>query len=174
MIAHELKSHRLILVPVTVASCTAELKENHDLSLLLNAVVPGEWPPPLVTPETLHEFIGMLTDPISCRLCAWYWILKSAGKTSRPVLIGSGGLYMNEDGSCEIGYSVLMAFQCQGYATEAVSTILDFVFSQGDIETVYATTYLHLTPSIRVLEKNKFTPDGLGREEGTIRFCIRR
>ena len=174
MIAHELSSHRLSLVPVTVASCTAELKENCELSLLLNADVPGDWPPPLVTKETLHEFIGMLTDPSSCRLCAWYWILKSDGRSSRPILIGSGGLYINEDGSCEIGYSVLEAFQCLGYATEAVGTILDFVFSQGDIGTVYATTYPHLYPSVRVLQKSGFIPDGPGREEGTVRFRIQK
>lgn len=174
MIAHELSSHRLSLVPVTVASCNAELKENRELSHLLDADVPGDWPPPLVTEETLHEFIGMLTDPVSCRLSAWYWILKPDGKISRPILIGSGGLYTSGDGTCEIGYSVLEAFQCQGYATEAVGTILDFVFSQGDIGTVYATTYPHLYPSVRVLQKCGFIPDGPGREEGTVRFLIRK
>ncbi len=174
MRAHELSSHRLSLIPVSVASCTAELKENRELSHLLNADVPGDWPPPLVTTETLHEFIGMLTDPVSCRLCAWYWVLNSDEKTRRPVLIGSGGLFITEDGTCEIGYSVLEAFQCLGYATEAVGTILDFVFSQGDIRTVYATTYPHLYPSVRVLQKNGFIPDGPGREEGTVRFLVQR
>lgn len=172
MKSESLTTDRLRLVPVTIETCTAELENRHIFSKLINAEVPGSWPPPLLTDETIHEFIGMLKDPDNIRLCSWYWVRIFNDPGKRDVLIGGGGLYRNDDGTCEIGYSVLDEYQSRGYATEAVISILEFIFSKERIERVYATTYPGLLPSVRVLEKCGFNRDGVGKEEGTIRFSI--
>jgi len=165
-------SDRLSLIPVTIETCYAERDNCTSLSGLLNAEVPGSWPPPLLTEDTIREFIAMLSDPDTIRLCAWYWICNPKEKDVRSLLIGSGGLFLNEEGSYELGYSVLDDYQCQGYATEAVRTILKYVFSHENIDAVYATTYPNLVPSVRVLEKSGFIRIGAGKEKGTIMFRI--
>lgn len=169
-----LTSNRLRLVPVTIETCTAELENRALFSGLINAEVPGCWPPPLLTKETLHEFIAMLSDPENIRLCSWYWVLNPGNVDEKTTLIGGGGLFINDDGTSEIGYSVLEDFQCQGYATEAVHTIITHIFSLGEIDAIYATTYPYLLPSMRVLEKCGFVLDGRGKEEGTIRFKLNK
>jgi RimJ/RimL family protein N-acetyltransferase len=173
MTTQQLMSDRLRLVPVTVETCIAELEKSPKLSALLDADIPGCWPPPLVTEETLHQFISMLqADEV--RLCSWYWIQTSRILNGRDILIGGGGLFTNDDNSCELGYSVLTDFQNHGYATEAVKAILTYAFSVRDVEQIYAHTYPYLVPSVRVLQKSGFLFNGPGKEEGTIQFLITR
>jgi len=169
-----LLTDRLRLVPVTIETCNAELSSQGTLSRLLDATIPGSWPPPLVTEETLHEFISLLSESDKPGLCSWYWVRYHTEQKRDDVLVGSGGLYCCDDGSCEIGYSVLEEYQRQGYATEAVCRILECLFSDTDLENIYATTDPGLYPSVRVLEKCGFLPDGGGREEGTIRYIIHK
>jgi len=163
-------SSRLTLIPMSLETCMAELEGKGSLSRVLHAHIPGSWPPPLMTEETIHEFISLLSDPAGEKLCSWYWVRSSHGGADQPVLIGSGGLYQKGDDSYDLGYSVLAEYQNKGYATEAVSELLDDLFLTGAIDEVYATTYPYLIPSIRVLAKCGFTFIGPGEEEGTIRF----
>ncbi|NLV26519.1 MAG: GNAT family N-acetyltransferase [Methanomicrobiales archaeon] len=169
-----LKTDRLRLVPVTIKTCNAELASLNRLSRLLQATIPGSWPPPLVTEDTVHEFIELLSDTEKPGLCSWYWVMDNSHQKKDDILIGSGGLYFCDDGSCEIGYSVLDGYQRQGYATEAVCRIIEYLFSRTDLEHIYATTYPGLYPSVRVLEKCGFLPDGDGKEEGSIRYVIHK
>ena len=173
MRSEPITSDRLRLIPVTIETCTAELEKSSMLSEMIDAIIPGSWPPPLLTEETLHEFIALLSHPDGERLCAWYWILRPDEPGGKGILIGSGGLFMSEDTSCEIGYSVLEEYQCNGFATEAVKEILVYLSSTVDNETIFATTYPGLTPSVRVLEKCGFEWIGAGKDEGTIRFRYR-
>lgn len=165
---------RLRLVPVTIETCNAELSSHEALSKLLDAIIPGSWPPPLMTEETLHEFIHLLSESEKPGLCSWYWVRYHKEQKKDDVLVGSGGLYCCDDGSWEIGYSVLDKYQRLGYATEAVCRTIEYLFSHTDLEKVYATTSPGLYPSVRVLERCGFIPDGDGREEGTIRYSIQR
>ncbi len=73
-----------------------------------------------------------------------------------PVLIGSGGFIAHENGTLEIGYSVLSDYQNKGYATEAVRAMLEWALLSLKKDYIIASTYPHLKASIRVLEKNGF------------------
>jgi RimJ/RimL family protein N-acetyltransferase len=97
------------------------------------------------------------------------------------MLIGSGGT-----GSCGesadavmIGYSVLDEFQGQGYATEAIHSLIQVIFANPGIQRIIATTYPDLKASIRVLEKTGFVlagpgSGGDGMEEGTVMYVRKR
>ena len=81
------------------------------------------------------------------------------------------------DGSCEIGYSVLLAFEGFGYATEAARRLIDWAFEHPEIEQVTAETLPDLAGSIRVMEKCGMRFVGEGTPEGdvpTVRYAVRR
>ena len=91
------------------------------------------------------------------------------------MLIGNGGFKGKfvAAGTCEVGYSVMESHQCNGYATEVVRALVEWAFSHPEIDRVVAHTLPELTPSIRVLEKNGFTP-AEPLEPEAIMFALRR
>lgn len=57
---------------------------------------------------------------------------------------------------CEIGYVIGEAFQNQGYASECVKEIIQFVQQQFQTTTIHAKYFESNIASKRVLEKNQF------------------
>ena len=161
---------RLELVPLTRELCEYELTSRVLLQQELDARLPDTWPPDMMDKETIQDFITRLSDKTNCRLYAFYWIKLPDTDSKERVLIGSGGFFLHPDGTFELGYSVLEEFQNQGYATEAVASLLEWAFSHHQVSVITATTYPDLKASIRVLEKNLFEYAGSGREKGTIAF----
>lgn len=80
--------------------------------------------------------------------------------------IGFMGLYRSkpEHYSTELGYMLLPEFQNQGYTSEAVQKILEFAFTKVHFHRVEAIIDPLNQASRRVLEKNKFTREGLLRQ----------
>jgi RimJ/RimL family protein N-acetyltransferase len=172
-------TERLDLIAATLEILESDREDHRKLARLLDAAVPGSWPPPLLDDRTLAEFIRMIaknTDPL---FITWYWVRDDPAEGGR-VLVGSGGIASSPDpGTVLIGYSVLEEFQCRGYATEAVRHIVSAVFSLPGVRQIMATTYPEFTGSIRVLEKNGFVPAGAapageGFEEGTIAYMLKQ
>lgn len=77
--------------------------------------------------------------------------------------IGFKGL-PNEEGKVEIGYGVEPKYQNQGYATEAVETMIRWAFSQKGVKCVQAQTESNNEVSKSVLRKNGFKEVGIGEE----------
>ncbi|NLD57972.1 MAG: GNAT family N-acetyltransferase [Methanomicrobiales archaeon] len=175
-----LTTRRLELIPATLPMLTSERNRDYnELGRLTGAVIPPGWPPPLLDEGALDAFIDLMTTGSDLRFCSWYWIRTGALPTDRT-LIGSGGTVSGaEAGDVLIGYSVLDGFQGQGYATEAVESIIHAVFADRDVRRILASTFPHLKASIRVLEKCGFVPAGechgnTGMEEGTLLFVRER
>lgn len=63
-------------------------------------------------------------------------------------------------GSVEIGYSIVFSQQGRGFATQAVSLLIEEGFSKGEVRIIEAYTVSANTASWRVLEKNEFMKDG--------------
>jgi RimJ/RimL family protein N-acetyltransferase len=79
-----------------------------------------------------------------------------------------------DDGTVEVGYSVCEQFQKNGYASEAVATLIRLAFSYDAVTRVIGETLPELAPSIRVMEKNGLKFIGTGSEEGVIRYELTR
>ena len=117
--ARTLSTDRLELTPCTLALATAEMKDKTELSKLLNADVPNNWPPPLNDEKSLQWTIDSLSmHPDDIGWFAWYMLVKNGGRGKRSA-IGIGGFRgaPSADGSVEIGYSIMEKFQGKGYAT---------------------------------------------------------
>jgi ribosomal-protein-alanine N-acetyltransferase len=171
MMPRRIRTERLDLVAAT----TEILEADHQtLARLLDAAVPGSWPPPLLDDATIAEFIRMTVEKTDPCFITWYWVRDDPAEGER-VLVGTGGLASSPfPDTVFIGYSVLEEFQCRGYATEAVRQIVAAAFSLPGVRRIMATTYPELVGSIRVLEKNGFVHAGEGFEEGTIAYLLKK
>jgi len=65
-------------------------------------------------------------------------------------------------------------YQGQGFATEATRGMVLWAFKHRGVRRIIAETLPGSTPSIRVLEKNRFRYIGPGSEPGVIHYEILR
>jgi RimJ/RimL family protein N-acetyltransferase len=162
---------RLELVAATPALLRAELESTAALARLLEVAEPPLWPPPLNTRETAGYALRFLEGGAGREgWMTWYFV-----RREERALVGVGGFAgVPEDGSVELGYSLLEACQGRGYATEAVARLVEHAFSLPEVTLVTAQTLPELAPSIRLLERLRFSLAGKGSEPGAVRYLKRR
>ena len=87
----------------------------------------------------------------------WYCCWKIIKKEDN-VLVGGIGLFgePNENFEVEIGYGINSEFEGNGYTTEAVKTLVTWIFAQKNVIYIQAKTERDNLKSCRVLEKNAF------------------
>ena len=108
-------THRLQLIPATVALCEAELRGPAAVSSLLQATMPEEWPPPVFEPDDIARVQRQLTaaPPSASHWTLYYILLPPLSDAERPALIGIAG-YVGPptfDGAIEIGYAIAAEHQ---------------------------------------------------------------
>ena len=166
---------RLVLVAVTLDMQVAELEDRSRFATHLDADVPVDWPPPLNDEASMHWTLNYLREhPRDEGWAKWYFLLSRPG--GRPILIGNGGFAgaPTDDGTVELGYSIMESYQRQGFAPEAVRGMIAWALAHAHVTRLIAHTLPDLRPSIRVLEKCGFRFAGAGSEEGTIRYELLR
>jgi [ribosomal protein S5]-alanine N-acetyltransferase len=83
------------------------------------------------------------------------------------VLAGGAGIIVKQDvyrKTAEIGYWIAEQFWGRGIATEAVKLITACAFRSFDIVRLQAEVFEHNKASMKVLEKNGFTLEGVHRK----------
>ena len=101
----------------------------------------------------------------------WYamWMIELMDGTHIGELCFKG---ITEEETAEIGYGIAENYQGCGYATEAVSALVDWAMKQPGVSRVTAQTEASNIASQRVLQKSGFIPTGETGEEGP--FFARR
>ena len=165
-----IETARLKLIPATVAMARAEIGDPAELARLLGAAVPDNWPPETLA-DALPLFLGWLeAAPDRVGWFSWY-CLAAQGEAATPVLVASGGFKgPPQDGTAEIGYSVLPQFERRGYATEMVGGLVRWALAQPGVARVAAETEWANPASVRVLRKAGFVPAGVATEPEGARF----
>lgn len=172
--AFVIETERMRLVAATPPSARAELESVEALSRLLGVTVPAEWPPELYDADAVAFSLRHLeADPANATWLSYYFALRG---DATDTLIGVGGYKgpPSADGTVEIGYGVLPAYQRQGYGSEAASGLTARAFADPRVTRVIAETLPALEASQRVLRRNGFVLTGEGSEPGVIRFERRR
>ncbi len=107
---------------------------------------------------------GALTHPEQWE---WYaiWMIELKDGTHIGDLCFKG---LSGDGATEIGYGISEEHQGCGYATEAVSALVDWALKQPGVSCVTAQTEASNIASQRVLQKSGFIPTGETGEEGPL------
>jgi [ribosomal protein S5]-alanine N-acetyltransferase len=145
-----LETERLRLV-----AGTKRLAQANRLKLagLLGADITGSWPPPILA-DILPAWAERLsTEPELAGWLYWYVVLKDE-EGDEDVLIGSAGFngLDPETGTLLMGFCILPAFRCNGYAAEAAFALLGWAFERTGVRRVAARTFPEHTASVRVLE----------------------
>jgi RimJ/RimL family protein N-acetyltransferase len=168
-----LESRRMTMVAANTGLVQADLRDVTLLGMMLDAIVPENWPPDLYDREPMEYALRQLADPAEHGWSFWYLLTSEGGGSEVLGICGFKGR-PNAAGSVEIGYSVLSQFRNQGFATEAVERLVTWAFSHQSVVEVCAETLPHLQQSIRVMQKNGFVYTGSGSELGVVRYAVKR
>ena len=87
------------------------------------------------------------------------------------LVAGGGSLGPPADGSAEVGYSVLPAFQRRGYGLEMMAAVVDWIRNDPRVREIVAETAADNLPSRGLLARLGFTEVGPGRDAGSLRYA---
>ena len=156
---------------MTPALLVAEHEGPAALAAALGVAIPNSWPPELYDGDDLRRFGDLLANPLNA---GWglYYLLERAS----PQLVGVAGYAgrPTADGVVELGYSILPPYRRNGFATEAVSKLVEHAFCEPTVRCVAAETFPELLPSIGVLVKSGFRQVDSRKAHGPLRYERRR
>jgi RimJ/RimL family protein N-acetyltransferase len=158
------------LVPSRAKLVRAEISDRPRFARLIGAEVPPDWPPAEAA-DALPWFLEQLeaAGPDGIGWFGFYGVAVRA--PDAPVLVGAGGsMGRPEDGLVEVGYSILPAFQRQGYATEMMSAVVAWLCRQTGVRHVRAETADDNSASRALLVRLGFAEREPGRDPGTTAF----
>jgi ribosomal-protein-alanine N-acetyltransferase len=167
------RTAHLELIAATVAHLDAEIAGPEALGALLGVAVPEGWPPGDYDRNAM-EFCRAQLEAAGESAVGWYnWYAMAVAADGRRNLLVAGAGYLGppaDDGSVEIGYSVVPAARRRGYATELVEFLAARAFKFHPVQTVVAHTLDANASSAGVLLRCGFVRAGPGALAGTIRY----
>jgi RimJ/RimL family protein N-acetyltransferase len=169
---------RLRLVPLDARLARLQLEDVVAFYTALGVRPCPSWPPPLYDRAAqAHSAETLAADPDGV---GWYsWVFIGADPPLDPtltdqVLIGAGGFHGRPDaqGIVEIGYAILPAHQCLGFAREAAGALIAWALKQRGVKAVRGRTMHDGHASQRVLLRLGFHP--IPDDQPAIRAFLRR
>jgi ribosomal-protein-alanine N-acetyltransferase len=140
--------------PLPALAAAALPDDREEASRILAATLPAEWPQP-----DLLDVLPLQAEASSETECFGVWVMIERDTGS---VVGDAGFMgpPDEDGSIEVGYSVIPERRRRGYATEGASAIVEWALSQPGVRVVVAGCDRDNAPSIRTLERLGFQRTG--------------
>lgn len=160
---------RLILEPITLDVVEATFRADRSaIEELVRAKIPESWPGRALVERAFSASLEHIRADPTTRL--WgdrLMITRTANQNEGERLVVGSVIFHGrpEDGIAEVGYGVEQTWQCQGYASEATRTCVEWALAQPGITCVTATTPPWHTASIRVLEKSGLVRVGTEEHE---------
>ncbi len=147
-----IKTERLNLIACELKHFDAFEQDENKLGEMLNVEFADGW---LVFPEIITHSREFLENNPDAANWWMYFFIHSADRK----LVGNGGFKGKPDdrGMVEIGYAMAPAYRGKGLATEATQGLIDFAFSNPQIQTIQAHTLAEENESVRVLRKVEMT-----------------
>jgi len=112
--------------------------------------------PKHTNPEDTKELVKFWVDEYK-QENVFNWIIELKGTPIGSITIVKKDI---NNRTCELGYNIGKKYWNNGYATEAIKSVVDYMFSIDLFDTITAQCFEFNIPSIRVLEKNQFKKDG--------------
>jgi RimJ/RimL family protein N-acetyltransferase len=169
--AQDIVTERLALVATTPEMLRADFAKSPEFAQFIDARVPATWPSEGWDEDAYNYLLSRMEKYPDCRGWSRYIVLKAPeGRTLAGGCGLLGPIELTDDP--EIGYGLLPEFQRQGYATEAVTALVEWIFQHLHVRSVNAQTFPGHSGSLGVLARCGFHPagPGPGPEEGTLLF----
>lgn len=173
-----IRTARLKLVAADARLARAAVAGSGVLEEVLDAKVPGSWPPPDLA-DALEFIAAQMEAEEEARRAGgvapglsgwgfWYVLVEQPGAVGRESreLVGGAGFKgpPRADGTVEVGYGIVEDRQRRGYASEAVAGMVRWAFEHPEVTRVTAHTFERHEGSVGVLRKNGFVVAGAGTE----------
>ena len=162
-------------MPTTLTHLQVELDAPEQLTTLLDAKVSASWPPGEYDRDAMLFFRDCL-EKGGEEVVGWYgwYAIRAADAQGPRALVGAGGYFgpATNDGTVEIGYSVLPEWRRRGYASELVQALVANAFTFAHVQRVIAHTTQTNIASLGVLRRCGFQAAGSGAEPGHLRFVL--
>lgn len=159
-----LQTTRLELRPLPAAAAGALPEDRSTAARLLGAALSPDWPQP-----DLLDVLPMQAGGVPGGERFGVWVIIERELTTVVGDIGFMGP-PGEDGSVEIGYSVIPDRRGRGYASEVVRVLAAWALAQHGVGSVTARCDVLNVPSIRILERAGFVRSG--ESHGQIRWRL--
>jgi len=161
-----LQTTRLELRPLPAAAAGALPEDRETAARLLVAALSPGWPQP-----DLLDVLPMQAAVTRSGERFGVWVIIERESTTVVGDIGFMGP-PGEDGSVEIGYSVIPDRRGRGYASEAVRVLVAWALAQRGVGSLAARCDLLNVPSIRILDRAGFARSG--ESNGQIRWRLEK
>jgi [ribosomal protein S5]-alanine N-acetyltransferase len=153
-----LHTERLDLLPLSLEVCEAVLAEDRDRASELLGIDLGEWPREAEWDGAFPGYVMALRGDPSMSP----WLGRAIVLRERGLAIGSVNLKgrPTREGRVEIGYGLIDAFHGHGYAREAVTALLAWVFAHPEVREVVAEIEPDNRRSVHLAESLGFVATG--------------
>ncbi len=165
MLTPRLRTQRLELFPLAPEAAAALPADRATAARIIGAALPASWPQPDVL-DLLPAQAARSED--EARFGIWVIV-----EQNPSLAVGDTGFFgpPDEDGTLEIGYSIVPERRRRGYVTEAVAALLAWALEQSGVQVIVAGCEPSNRPSIRTLERLGFVRTGQVGDE--IRWRLR-
>lgn len=145
-----IETARLQLIPLPVEAARAATADCAAAEKLLAVRIPEEWPA-----ADLRDFLPVYIQLLEQGAITPGWGIWAILYKAEGVLIGDAGFQGNSDdnGTVELGYSILPAFRRRGFAFEATTALVRWAFDQPGVRRITAECLADNVGSIRILQK---------------------
>lgn len=142
-----LETERLILRPVSLEDAPAIQKYFGNWDIIRNMAVTVPWPYP---PDGAIQYLGRILPKMSTGdMCEWAINLKET-----PVeMIGAIAISKRDDGNLRRDFWLAEPFHGNGYMTEAVTAVHDYIFFELKAPLIIVNNAVNNKGSRRVKEK---------------------
>ncbi len=150
MCLKNIKTSRLILIPVTLDITESLIHGSTDEVKKLGIIIDEAWP----TKDTMDilPIINRVLEKDKVPSGFEFWMIV---KKDDMKIIGDIGFHgkPNEKGEVEIGYGLVAQERGKGFGFEALKAIMDWAISQNSVKVIKADCLISNIPSARILKK---------------------
>ncbi|EUJ29228.1 ribosomal-protein-L7/L12-serine acetyltransferase [Listeria grayi] len=150
---HIIETDRLLLITYSLEMIRATIEGPEALEEITGYEVSRDWPG-----IDFFFYLPYVLENVEKKPAMTRWTKLVVLKEAKMIIGEIGGQGdPDETGEIELGYSIVPAYQNQGYMSEAIAALLNWLLQEPVIHKIFARCYATNQASIQVLRHNHFT-----------------
>lgn len=152
------KTERLCLRPMRVSDANAvyRYRQQPEVSIFQG------WTP--ASEQEVADYANLMAQRAAAHAGHWYQVVLETNAQQTPPnrIIGDVAFCIDEETNkqAELGIALDLDFQKQGYAQEAISALVDYLFNAHSLHRIHVSIDPRNQSSLRLFERTKFRFEG--------------